>query len=98
MTMTQKQLRFITIATLMVLLFGMTFYHYIEGLSWNDAFYFCIVTLATVGYGDISPHTEIGKFFTALYILIGLGIFASFINLLSRRRVERFEERESKKE
>jgi hypothetical protein len=29
-----------------------------------DAFYFCVVTLATVGYGDLSPTTPFAKVFT----------------------------------
>lgn len=66
---------------------GAVFYHYVENLSWIDSIYFCVVTLATVGYGDITPTTDIGKIFTAFYILIGVGIIATFINLALRRAV-----------
>jgi len=38
---------------------GSFFYHFVEKLNWLDAVYFCVVTLATVGYGDITPHTII---------------------------------------
>ncbi|RYZ22450.1 MAG: hypothetical protein EOO16_09195 [Chitinophagaceae bacterium] len=38
----------------LLLLASTAFYHYFEGLSWLDAFYFVIVTVATVGYGDIN--------------------------------------------
>jgi hypothetical protein len=37
--------------------------------------YFCVVTLATVGYGDFAPRTSFGKVFTIVYILIGAGVF-----------------------
>lgn len=65
--------------------FGTLFYHYVEGLSWIDAVYFCIITLTTVGYGDISPQTDIGKLFTAGYVLLGIGIIGGFANILLQR-------------
>lgn len=51
-----------------------------------DAFYFCVVTLATVGYGDLSPTTPFAKVFTIIYIFIGLSFFVSLINLLAQER------------
>lgn len=64
---------------------GMIFYHYVEGFSWVDAYYFCVVTLATVGYGDIVPHTDLGKIFTTFYIIFGVGLLATFITYNFRR-------------
>jgi voltage-gated potassium channel Kch len=48
-----------------------------------DSLYFRVVTLTTVGYGDLSPQTSIGKIFTMIYIILGLGILSSFIVLLA---------------
>jgi len=58
-----------------LLLVGTVFYVRTEGWSVLDALYFCVVTLATVGYGDFAPQTSIGKVFTIVYILIGAGVF-----------------------
>lgn len=58
---------------------GAFFYRWVEDLSWVDSIYFTIVTLTTVGYGDISPQTTAGKLFTAAYILIGIGILVAFV-------------------
>jgi voltage-gated potassium channel len=69
-----------------LLLGGTAFYRHVEGWSWLDAFYFCVVTLATVGYGDLSPTTTLAKVFTIIYIFIGLSFFVSFINLLAQER------------
>lgn len=47
---------------------------YLEGLSQLDAFYLTVVTLTTVGYGDIAIHTDYGKLFAAGLIISGIGI------------------------
>src|SRR5262245_12543427 len=48
-------------------------YTLLEGLPPADAFYLTIVTLTTVGYGDLVPYTEAGRMFTVLIILSGVG-------------------------
>jgi voltage-gated potassium channel Kch len=58
---------------------GSFFYRQVEGLSWIDSFYFTVVTLTTVGYGDISPQTTAGKLFTVAYLLIGIGILVALV-------------------
>ncbi len=58
-----------------LLVIGTAFYARTEGWSVLDALYFCVVTLATVGYGDLAPRTPLGKVFTIVYILIGAGVF-----------------------
>lgn len=54
-----------------------TFYHLVEGWRLIDALYFSVVTLATVGYGDFVPQTDLGKLFTIGYLLCGVGLFVS---------------------
>ncbi|XP_039122918.1 two pore potassium channel c-like [Dioscorea cayenensis subsp. rotundata] len=43
-----------------------------------DALYFCIVTMCTIGYGDITPRTPSAKFFSITFVLVGFG----FIDIL----------------
>ena len=61
-----------------------------EGLSPVDAFYFSIVTITTVGYGDIHPSTEPGKFLAVVLIISGVGTFlgvvANVTEMLMNRR------------
>ena len=75
---------------------GAFFYRRVEDLSWIDSFYFTIVTLTTVGYGDISPATSAGKIFTMIYLLIGVGIIIALVgevaSQLVRANAERAEE------
>ncbi len=59
--------------------FGTIFYHSVEQWSWVDSLYFTVITLTTVGYGDLAPTTNLSKLFTVLYILMGLGAISSFI-------------------
>ena len=63
---------------LLLLGIGTLFYRQIEGWSWVDSIYFCVVTLATVGYGDFAPTTDTGKIFTIFYILLGVGVLVGF--------------------
>jgi voltage-gated potassium channel len=51
--------------------------------SWLQALYFTIVTMSTVGYGDITPITNAGMTFTIILIIAGLSIFISAITVLS---------------
>jgi len=46
----------------------------LEDLSFYDATYFAVVTIATVGFGDIVPKTPAGRIFTCLFIIIGVGM------------------------
>ncbi|MBV7335508.1 potassium channel family protein [Chloroflexi bacterium TSY] len=66
-----------------ILASGAHIYHRLEGWSYLDSFYFTIITLTTVGYGDFSPQTSLGKLFSMLYILLGLGVLGAFIAILS---------------
>ena len=49
-------------------------YHYLENWTWPQCFYFSVVTLTTVGYGDIHPTTDASRMFTAAYVLVGVGV------------------------
>lgn len=94
-----KHLYRILLSTVVFLLVtGTIVYHFVEKFPWVDAYYFCVVTLATVGYGDYVPHTTTGKVFTTFYIFAGVGILATFFSYNLRRRAYKREERlESKK-
>lgn len=60
-------------------------YRWAEEWSWLDAFYFSVITIATVGYGDFAPQSAFGKLFTVFYILCGLGLFVTATATLASR-------------
>ena len=95
--------RGLAIFVLVLLLSGSLFYARVEGWRFIDALYFSVATLTTVGYGDLAPRTDLGKVFTVLYLLLGLGAVAAFVTGLAERRrratvvMEQRGEREAKK-
>lgn len=68
---------------------GAVFYRFIEDWSWVDSLYFTVVTLTTVGYGDLSPTTTISKLFTIVLILVGVGAILGFLDFVVKRTAER---------
>ena len=71
----------------MLLVAGTLIFMIIEDLSLVDGFYFSFVTLATIGYGDISPTTDVGKIVTVIYGIAGLGIMAALISSIASQRL-----------
>jgi voltage-gated potassium channel len=65
------------------LLVGTVFYSGVEKWSLLDSLYFSTTTLATVGFGDLYPKTDLGKAFTIVYILTGVGLILAFVNSLA---------------
>lgn len=85
--------RLLVAAALITLCTGTVVYHFVEKLSWVNAYYFSVVTLSTVGYGDIVPHTNAGKIFTTFYIFVGVGIITTFITATMKRRAAKMQVR-----
>jgi voltage-gated potassium channel len=67
---------------------GMVFYHAVESWGWIDSLYFTVITLTTIGYGDLSPTTPGSKLFTVVLVLVGIGLLVSFIERVARYATE----------
>lgn len=80
---------FLTAWVILILFWSLSFMA-AEGYSLMDAVYFTVVTVTTVGYGDIHATTSLGKVMVILVILTGAGTFMGLVAsatemLLSRR-------------
>jgi voltage-gated potassium channel Kch len=88
--------------SVVLLLVGAFLFHRVEGWTYFQSLYFSVITLTTVGYGDFSPDTFVGRLFTIFYVLIGVGIIVALISRIATNaaeaRAERRAERRSRKE
>ena len=68
---------------LTILLIGVLGFRFISSYSWLDAFYMTIITVATVGFGEVRPLDANAKIFTALLIISSVVIFSFAISVIT---------------
>ena len=66
-----NDLKLLSFLAIFALTGGSIFYHIVEKWSWINSVYFSVITLTTVGYGDLLPTTNASKIFTMFYVFIG---------------------------
>lgn len=71
-----------------IILLGSLGYVWLEGWSFLDALYMTVITLTTVGYGDLHPTTPASRLYTIVLILVGVGFMLYVITSLARVVVE----------
>jgi voltage-gated potassium channel len=74
---------------LMFIFTGTIVYHSLErSWTWIDSFYFSVVTLTTVGYGDLTPTSQFSRLFTSIYLLLGTGVVVAALGIIGSRYLE----------
>ncbi|WP_040559771.1 potassium channel protein [Kordia algicida OT-1] len=62
---------------------GVLGFRMISEMSWIDAVYMTVITVTTVGYGEVEPLGEIGRIFTVFLIIISVFVFAYAISVIT---------------
>jgi len=85
----RRKVFFLISLVVLVFVFGTVGYMKFEGWDALDAFYMTVITLATIGYGEVHPLTTAGRVFTIVLIFAGLGIFTVMVGSVSQAVVDR---------
>lgn len=71
-----------------LLLVGTFVFHWVEGWSYLDSFYFSAISATTVGYGDFSPKTPAGKLLAVFYIFCGIGLLVTLVTRFAEALIQ----------
>ena len=63
---------------------GTIIYTVYEDWSVIESVYFCVMTLTTIGYGDLTPSDSTMQLYTVVYAVLGIGFFVAFNAQLAR--------------
>ncbi|KAF9390696.1 Potassium channel [Podila verticillata] len=74
-----------------VIIIGAAIYSALEKWSFDDAVNFCIVSFATIGYGNLSPKTSAGQIIFFFYGLLGISSLGFFVVSLRNAVIEQFQ-------
>ncbi len=83
-----KHLLISTFLSILIVMLGTIGYMVFEGWNFIDALYMTVITIATVGYGEIHPVSNIGRLFTMLIILLGVGFSLYVAGVIVQLMVE----------
>jgi len=87
--LTRNEIFIVIWAALLLILTGTIVYSLLEGWSLLDALYVTIITITTVGYGDLSPDTTSGRVFAIFFTMIAIGIGGYAISVLAAFAIEK---------
>lgn len=78
-----KKIYFFLMLMLVITSLGTVGYMIIEGWGVFDSFYMTIITMSTVGFGEVHPLSDIGRLFTSVLLISCFGIFAYTVSSLT---------------
>ena len=84
----QNAYRLLSAAALSLIAIATVVYRVAEGWTWVDSVYFSVITVTTVGFGDLTPTSDFTKLFTVAYVLTGVSLVAAVIDERLRRHHE----------
>ena len=79
-----RPIRIAGISIVSVLCLGSLGFVWLEDYTWIEAIYMTVITVSTVGFGEVRPLTEEGMMFTALLVVSSLGTFTFAVTAVSQ--------------
>lgn len=80
---------------LALIISGTIIYSQLEGWNLVDSLYFTVMTLTTIGYGDLVPSYSLSRLFTVFYAITGVGTFLYTASIIAEHyfynRVQKLE-------
>jgi len=70
----RARIRIVMMAVLLAILLGTVVFHLLEGWSILDSLYVTVQTVTTVGFGDLTPRTTLGRIFATFFMMLGVGV------------------------
>jgi len=87
-----REARPVLIYAMVLITVGALLFHWVEGWGWLDSVYFTVVTITTIGFGDFSPKTDLGKIVTIFYGLNGVALLLMLFDQIRRIRAKELKE------
>jgi hypothetical protein len=89
MRTSSKNFLLLLLLPLALMVMGILGFRFLEGLSFFDAFYLTVMTISTVGYGDIYPTNTGSKVFSIVLVIVGVGTFLAIATSLTQILIQR---------
>ncbi|MBF0528473.1 MAG: two pore domain potassium channel family protein [Deltaproteobacteria bacterium] len=89
-----SRIRLFLLVMITITVFGIISLIQVEGWAVLDAIYFSVVTMTTVGYGDIHPVTNAGKILVMVMIIGGVGTFTGLVATTTEHILHRREKKQ----
>lgn len=86
---------YLVITTVILILIAAEIYSVAENASYMNSLWWAIATTTTVGYGDISPHTGIGRTVAVVLMILGIGLIGSVTSTVTAFFVDEKNDREN---
>lgn len=74
---------YIVLVLLFALIYWLNPFFWEEPLSLVESFYFSVITITTLGYGDITPKSDLAMFLTSMEALLGIVVIGIYLNAVA---------------